>query len=393
MIKKILKAVLPATYRKIDKSEKKILAALIKHNNCLLAEIAKLNGRIDSLENTLNNMRPLFAELRQTVENEANWKRDDLSRIIEENKNLLQLLDFSQENMFYAMYKKDGESETDAKKRFFKSLPEATGGLRLLQKGNLKFLKEMIKICEANNLTYWIQDGTLLGAVRHNGFIPWDDDIDTGMLRSDIGKLANVLKDNPDYKLNVCYDWWSKCRQIRFMSRQPDIPCFVDVFIFDECDNSLDENWIDFLERRKELMNYFESDTSPEIKYWKGHPFLSSENENSQYIQSVFDRFSKLYFENFKSSPNLNKSIFYNLENFSYYHLKRLHDASEFFPLSKIRFEGVEVNVPKDYETLVSSEYGDIYKLPKDMFTHVHFSSTEKCSQNVQRIKNFIGRE
>ena len=94
MIKKILKAVLPATYRKIGKSEQKILDALIEQNSLLRAEISKLNGRIDSLENTLfqkiqdesnwkradivNDMRPLLTEVKQTVENESNWKRADI---------------------------------------------------------------------------------------------------------------------------------------------------------------------------------------------------------------------------------------------------------------------------------------------------------------------------
>ena len=58
-------------------------------------------------------------------------------------------------------------------------LPPSTGKLRLLQDGNTVLLTIFAKICEENKLRYWMDYGTLLGAVRHKGFIPWDNDVDT----------------------------------------------------------------------------------------------------------------------------------------------------------------------------------------------------------------------
>lgn len=60
---------------------------------------------------------------------------------------------------------------------------------RVLQKHLLLMLKQFHEVCVANNLTYFIVGGTLLGAVRHKGFIPWDDDIDVAMPRDDYNKL------------------------------------------------------------------------------------------------------------------------------------------------------------------------------------------------------------
>lgn len=70
--------------------------------------------------------------------------------------------------------------------------------LRNLQLRLLDMLKYIDNVCRENNIHYWISSGTALGAVRHGGFIPWDDDADIEMLKPDYKKLVKVLKDNPD---------------------------------------------------------------------------------------------------------------------------------------------------------------------------------------------------
>lgn len=63
-----------------------------------------------------------------------------------------------------------------------------------LKAKELDILVKFDRMCKENNLRYFITAGTLLGAVRHKGFIPWDDDIDVVMLRKDFKKLNGVCK-------------------------------------------------------------------------------------------------------------------------------------------------------------------------------------------------------
>ena len=76
----------------------------------------------------------------------------------------------------------------------------STEQLNELKKSELEIFKSFLTVCEKLNVKYYLVEGTLLGAVRHKGFIPWDDDIDVGMLREDyelfIEKATEFLPEN-----------------------------------------------------------------------------------------------------------------------------------------------------------------------------------------------------
>ena len=127
--------------------------------------------------------------------------------------------------------------------------PKATGILRKKQEVNLYLLKEFAKLCRENNLNYWLRGGTLLGAVRHNGFIPWDDDSDVGMLREDFEKLCQHLENNTIFKMSWLYlNSKDDYHRIAHFGFKKDVYPYIDVMTFDTCtgkDTLLNwENWI-----------------------------------------------------------------------------------------------------------------------------------------------------
>lgn len=121
--------------------------------------------------------------------------------------------------------------------------------LRKLQMTEFEMLKEVDRICRKYNINYSLDGGTLLGAIRHNGFIPWDDDADVVMLRPEYIKFYNACKKEldtkkfflQDFRTDENYRWgYSKMRRnntlfLREGQEHGDWNqgVFIDIFVYD----------------------------------------------------------------------------------------------------------------------------------------------------------------
>ena len=114
-----------------------------------------------------------------------------------------------------------------------------------LREIQLEILDVVTKFCDEHEITYWLDGGNLIGAIRHKGYIPWDDDIDLGMLRPDYEKFMRLFNEsNTRYKF-VCFELdsnfympFGKVFDTETVMYEPDekgikTAVFVDIFVYD----------------------------------------------------------------------------------------------------------------------------------------------------------------
>lgn len=119
-----------------------------------------------------------------------------------------------------------------------RTFPKATGVVRELQECDLLLLKIFDIVCRKHGLNYWLDFGSLLGAVRHNGFIPWDDDLDITMPRADFNRAKTVLCEHLHrYGLQAEED--IPLGRIGIGYKHKETGIWMDVFSADECSADL----------------------------------------------------------------------------------------------------------------------------------------------------------
>ena len=295
--------------------------------------------------------------------------------------------------MYWQLYRGQDESVPDAKKRFFREMPQAEGAFRLYQLGTAKLLAEFDELCRQHGLRYWIAFGTLLGAVRHGGFIPWDDDVDTGMPRADIEKLIQIVQDSDRYRVSVVYDWWAKCRQVRFRYKDPAIPCFLDLFIFDFSEHEDGQEVFGRMHaERQQMMQRMDDEWFYE--FWK-KPELTEADPETPRVAKYFDDLLEKHFEEglFTRDESRAKSIVWASDN--------LNDLNSYqwgcpvedvLPTGRMTFEGVECNVPANWRKFLDEVYHDIYSLPRDINSHhAHVAREDMASpETLQAMQSLV---
>lgn len=130
---------------------------------------------------------------------------NNLSNLIIELRHDIQELDNKNEYLYYCLEHLEGETDLETRRRVFMNLPTSEGKIRDFQIMANYILKKVKMICDEKEINYFLDGGTLLGSIRHHGFIPWDDDVDIGIMRDDYYRLMNELSNNDYEKLSVCH--------------------------------------------------------------------------------------------------------------------------------------------------------------------------------------------
>ena len=238
-------------------------------------------------------------------------------------------------------------------------------------------LKDFIQICEENNIQYFLDGGTLLGAIRHEGYIPWDDDIDVMMLREEYDKFINFMEKNPSEKYDLL-SLETKKDYIRAYSKLSlkgtytgeyidintdyKIGISVDIFVLDYVPDNYLKKKIFLFERKI----YMKLCWIYEIIF------------NEFYISKNKERLGKLikvFFKIFRINSKNIKKLAYHLIEYSNSDSKYLGIISTYYKFQfmskewfssskKTKFESIEASIPIGHHEYLTLLYGDYMKIP-----------------------------
>lgn len=275
-------------------------------------------------------------------------------------------------------------------KNYTKIDDEKLSKLHLVQ---LEILDEVVRVCEKNNISYQLAGGTLLGAVRHKGFIPWDDDIDLTMVRDDYDKFIEVAKKDLDgkyylqcYETEDCYFPFVKIRKKGTVFDEKELThldcekgIFIDIFPLEKINNP---NSVVLNIKAILIKNIWDT-----IFVKKGI-YRSYKETKHPIFCFCLSLFPYKILKNFQiwlmKSSNKKDSKYLCALCGAYHYKKDIHKYSEMMPTSKIKFEGKEYTTFKNPDYYLSNLYGNYMKLPpKDKRVnhapeHIIFNIDEK---------------
>ena len=169
----------------------------------------------------------------------------------------LKTLDKRAVRLFEELYGGDLPSTLSERKLFFREMSSSAGPLSYTQGGSNFLLTKLKELCEMLGIRYWLYYGSLLGAKRHAGFIPWDADIDIGLMRSDLERLRSFLKNDKYFSVDVLYNTEWADRVYKFRFRGDYLPVYVDLFPFDYCSGEAEKIWDNLKKIKGEMVRKF----------------------------------------------------------------------------------------------------------------------------------------
>ncbi len=243
----------------------------------------------------------------------------------------------------------------------------------------LIILKEIDRVCRLNNIEYFISDGTCLGAIRHQGFIPWDDDADIGMSYAEYKKFIKALdKDLSSDFVYHCYEKNKKylapwpAMKIRLKNTyikekntflqnkcKDNDGLFVDVFIYDY----MAKNRIfDFPFRTTNIVLF---------------PFITlfeNININPIPLKAIFRKNARLYGKLCRKSEYFADDITWVYNPIHPYKMK----YKDIYPTKRVKFEDIELPVPNNPHNYLVAKYGKNYMTPPP--------ENKRCGDHIKDI-------
>ena len=257
-------------------------------------------------------------------------------------------------------------------------LPQASGEFRDMQLNILGFAKEVLNdIAQNTDIPVWLDGGTLLGSIRHGGFIPWDDDMDFATVRPYYDKLTEYLKskyiyvDTSDWPNNTTYEPYLK----ECIEKYPNqIFCFRHIDSF-KCVKGTVDNF--------QILDFFALDYYNDI-----HNVLTLQEYANKIKKKV--KPAKTYKEVFDIQDEeiaanvdiVEKSDVINagVNNFGFYwhKMKDIIRHNDIFPLQKLKFEDWEFFAPNNPNVYLKSIYNYYNRPPQNGITVCYHANAKE---------------
>lgn len=249
-------------------------------------------------------------------------------------------------------------------------IPPTTGRLRLLQEADAILLKMFSDKCAEHGLRYWIDYGTLLGAVRHKGFIPWDDDTDVSMMKSEYEKLWELLP-----KMFPIEEGFTWKRHGFIQISYKDSPINLDVFPH----HFHSETYSD--EVREQVTKNIRKAHS-QINFALGKVSLSDEAVSELVNGQILN-----------GKPELEEARQPAIFTSPIFDCDKVLEYNTIFPLKQIEFEGHLLSAPNRPRKRLSISFGDFMTYPST-FVSQHFHTAERLKSNefISIICEFIDK-
>lgn len=235
--------------------------------------------------------------------------------------------------------------------------------LRRQQERMLELLCEIDRICKKHGIRYWLSSGTLIGAVRHGGFIPWDDDLDIEMMREDYDRLMDILPTELPSTMalqnhrtdHTYFFFYAKVRDRRSLLSEG---------------NNYDRMWkehgiyIDIfpLEYQPISIHKISEKTAGHMyKIWRT---CTDDNLGIRKVMRLFHFNRRFVFPLLRLLCSISGTDVITSGMGIPYHNPRF--AKDIFPLATLKFEGREFPVPHNYDHMLRLMYGDYMQLPPE---------------------------
>lgn len=258
--------------------------------------------------------------------------------------------------------------------------------VRKIQLDMLRFIDEF---CRKHEIEYSLIGGSLLGAIRHGGFIPWDDDIDIMLRRDEYNKFIRLLNNSKlelgplklwHYSTRPTYHLFSKMYNSKTIVGKntdyiwEDTGVFIDIFPYDALPSSSEKRikFMDEMNKKAKILSYTSSPAYFSGSKWyyslarvflNFPQFVRFHGRNLE-LAKKFDKESQKYFSDDSAS---------DMGFLCSRYLKKEHFSREIFDeYEDVEFEKMTVRKIKDHEVYLQGVYGDYMKLPAEKDRQIH---------------------